>query len=152
MTLAYSEAADEMLALFKAAWEAGSGAIAGYIPEVRWPGVEKTAKPDSSKFWVRVSLQGIKEGQATLSNCVGLNFKKRYEAKGLIFVQLFCPKSLETAVNKGRFLATVARNAFRGKTTAGGVIFRHARFSELPQEELFHRFNIVAEYEFDEIG
>lgn len=152
MTLQYDQARDEMLALFNAAWQANAGAIVSPVPEVRWQGKEVPTKPDRTKFWAHVSIQSVIEQQATLSNCVVEPGKKKYESAGLVFVQLFGPKMTATAYDDLQKLAIVARNAFRGKTTPGNVWFRNVRINTLKPEELFYRFNVVAEYEFDEIG
>jgi hypothetical protein len=152
MTLEYDQARDEMFALFNVAWQANAGEIVSPVPEVRWQGKEVPTKPDRTKFWARVSIQSVIEQQATLSNCVIEPGKKKYESAGLVFVQLFGPKIVATAYDDLQKLAKVARNAFRGKTTVGNVWFRNVRINTLNPEELFYRLNVVAEYEFDEIG
>lgn len=152
MTLEYDAARDEMFALFLTAWNANTTALVGYVPEVRWQGKEDGTKPDRSKFWARVSIQSVLEQQATLSNCVVEQGKKKYESAGLVFVQLFGPKAVATAYDDLQKLAKVARNAYRGKTTPGNVWFRNVRINTLGPEELFYRLNVVAEYEFDELG
>ncbi|QBZ71726.1 minor tail protein [Pseudomonas phage KP1] len=148
----FDEVDDEINTLFKTAWDLNSSAVAGYIPEVRWQGLETTELPDGSKFWCRVSKQTLEEEQATLSNCEGAPGKKKYTADGLIFVQLFCPKSNSRSFQLGQKLAKIARNAFRGKSTPGGVWFRNVRINELDPENLYHRFNVIAEFEYDELG
>jgi hypothetical protein len=153
MTAELDIAVEEMQTLFDTAWQANAGAIFGYVPGVEWAGRESPGKIDTSKVWARFSTQNVFEQQATLSTCVGAAFQKRYEASGLIFVQLFLPKTVANAVILGRKLAKVARNAFRGKKTESGVTFYNARINDdLPPEELFYRINVVAEYDFDEIG
>ncbi len=144
--ITYQDAIDEIFAIFNTAWEAGSTAIVGYIPEVRWYGVEEPASISMGKFWVRVSQQTVEEEQSTLRNgeCT------RYTTDGLIFVQLFCPKSDSKSMEKGRNLATLARDAYRGNATSGKVWFRNARIKELPPETDWYRLNVVAEYEYDE--
>ena len=52
---------------------------------------------------------------------------------------------------KGRDLAEIARNSFRGKCVEG-IVFRNARINDLPSEELFYRFNVIAEYQFSELS
>ena len=149
----FDEVRNEIFALFNAAWEANTAAIVGYVPEVRWQGVQERDLPESSKFWVRVSKQTVFEEQATLSTCEGKPGQKKYTASGLVFVQLFCPKSNAQAVELGQKLAKVARNAFRGKTTPGKIWFRNARINDgIPPEELYERFNVVTEFEYDELG
>jgi hypothetical protein len=153
MTVASPIAArDEMFKLFNDAWTAGTFAIVGYVPEVRYQGREK-GKPDNSKFWCRVSTQTILDRQATLSDCVGEPFKKRFETSGLLFGQIFAPKAVVNSYELGYRLAILARGVYRGKTSnPGGIVFQNVRINELPPEELSWRFNVVAEFEFDEIG
>lgn len=149
MTTNYVQAIDEIFSLANAAFVANAAAIVGYLPDIRWPGVAEAGTPDASKFWARVSQQTVLEEQTTLS---GEDGKKRYTASGLVFVQLFCPFSDVAAMEKGRALAVMARNAFRGKTTSGKVWFRNARINELAPADGAYRFNVVTEYEYDEIG
>jgi len=151
MSLTYSEAVDEMFALFLTAWNAGSSAIAGYIPEIRWQGKEDPSTPDSSKFWCRVSVQSVFEEQAGVSALPSVG-KRRYESSGLLFVQIFCPKSKADSFAVGRKLAELAKATYRGKTTPCKVIFQNVRINELPIENLSYRFNVIAEYEYDEIS
>lgn len=145
--ITYEEAIDEIFGIFKTAWDAESAAAVTYVPEVRWPGVEEPNKPDNSSFWVRVSQQTVLENQASLKN--GEN-GQRYTTSGLVFIQLFCPKSDSESMTKGRRLAIIARDAFRGNSTSGNVWFRNAKINELPAEEYFYRFNVIVEYEYDE--
>lgn len=152
MALEYDQARSEMFALFNDAWTANAATIVGYVPEVRWQGKELSTKPDNSKFWARVSIQSVIEQQATLSNCVIEPGKKKYESAGLVFVQLFAPKSVDNSYELLQQLAKVARNAYRGKTTPGNVWFRNVRINTLAPEQLSYRLNVVSEYEFDEIG
>lgn len=152
MTIEFDKACDEMRALFFADWSADTAAIVGYVPDVRWNKNQKPAIPANDKFWLRFSILAATESQSTLSNCEGAPGKKAYTALGLVYMQLFCPKSDLSADDKGRKLSIVARNAFRGKRTPGAVWFRNVRIIDANDEELFYRFNIVAEYEYDDFG
>ena len=153
MTTTYSNAIDEINAVFWQDWNsAKTSSVAGYVPEIRWQYVEEPSSPDGSKFWGRVSTQTVFEEQSTLSDEAGLPGQKRYTSSGMVFVQIFCPKSLAQAGEIGRKLAEVARNSFRGKSTPGKVWFRNARINELSPEDLFYRFNVVAEFEYDEVA
>ncbi len=153
MTTEYVVARKEMFALFKETWDAGSLAIAGYIPEVRYQGVEKAEKPPTGKHWARISTQVVTEMQASLSNNVFEAGKKRFEVAGLVIVQLFAPKSVATGFDELAKLGQVARGAFRGRKTASNEVwFYNARINELAPEELFYRINVIAEFEFCELG
>lgn len=162
MTATYEKAVDEMFSLFLAAWTANTAAVVGYVPEIRWQGVKppegQPEKPDGDKYWVRVSQQTVIEEQTSLSACVvdnengGTLPASRFTASGLLFVQLFCPKSDARSMEFGRKLAMIARNAFRGKKTESGVWFLNVRINPLDSEELWNRFNVVAETEYDEVA
>lgn len=152
MTLQYDQARDEIFAVFNTAWQANAAAQAGYIPEVRWQGVQYREIPDGSKFWCRISKDNVFEEQTSLSTCVGTPGQRRYTASGLAIVQLFCPKSNTESFAIGQKLAKVAQDAFRGRSTGNGMWFRNVRIKELDPEETCFRFNVVAEFEYDDIG
>lgn len=147
MSTTYENAVSEMFERFYSVWQAGTTAIVGYVPEVRWQGVENGQAPGYDKFWVRVSQQTVLEQQSTLRNPT---CGQRFRTDGLLFIQLFCPKSDPSAMEFGRKLATLARNAFRGYTTASGVWFRNPRVSELESEERWVRLNVTVNYQYDE--
>ena len=130
-------------------------ALIGYQPAILWAGNELNAKPDSTKYFVRVSHQTVLERQANLSNCEGIAGQKRYRIDGLTFVQIFCPSSDKQVARKGLQLATIARNAFRGGAAHSDqdtIWFYNARINKLPIENDLHRLNVVAEHEYDELG
>lgn len=153
MTAEYDVAQNEMLAVFNVAWLAGSAALCGYVPEVAWPLKELVDKPDGGKFWARISTQNVTEEQTSLSACLTeSNNAMRTTAYGLLFVQIFCPKSVDNAGEIGEKLAKLVKNAYKGTKTLSGVWFRNVRINPLPAEDLWHRFNVVAETEYDEVS
>lgn len=153
MPVDYVDAQDEMLAMFVAAWNAGSAAIVGYIPEIRYGGVDNPTKPDSSKYFCRISIQTVDEQQSTLSSAVKAEPGRRYTTNGLIFVQVFAPLSDSLSDRNGKKLSELAKKAFRGKATAGKVWFLNGRVQDnLASEEQFARFNVVTEYQYDELS
>lgn len=147
MSATYEEAIDQIFGRFSEVWAADSAAVVGYTPEVRWQGVEVGQLPDYGKYWVRVSQQTVLEGQSTLRDP---SCGQRYRTNGLLFIQVFCPRSEGKSMENGRKLATIARNAYRAYSTSGGVWFRNARVSELEPEEKWIRLNVTVEYEYDE--
>ena len=161
MTATYEKAVDEMFAQFLNAWNAGSAAIVGYVPEIRWTGVKppegQPEKPAGDKYWARVTQETVIEEQTSLSANVanvelGTLPASRYTASGLLVIQLFCPKSDARSMEFGRKLAMLARSAYRGKKTESGVWFLNVRIQPLDSEELWNRFNVVAETEYDEVA
>lgn len=144
-------ARDEIFTLFKNAWDL-SIAIAGYVPEIDYQGMQPLAPPDVSKHWCRVSIQTVGEHQASLANDGGMPGTRTYTTFGLIFIQIFSPRSASNAFEEGILLGQIAKAAFRGKTTPGKIWFRNVRLNELAPENSFYRLNVVAEFEYDEQG
>ena len=153
MTTTYPEATDAIMGMFYEEWTANTTAIVGYVPEVRWQNVEEPGTPDSSKYFARITMQPVDEYQSTFRN--GEN-GQRYTAQGLIFVQLFAPKSESQAAEELRNLAQMVKAIFRGHTDADNIWFRRSRINEVApnttDNEKFYQTNVVAEYRYDEIG
>ena len=145
--MTYEQAIADMFGLFNASWQAGTTAIVGYVPEVRWPGIEVQTTPDLSKFWARVSQKTSFETQSALRNG---DAGQRYTNNGTIYVQIFCPVSEVGSITKGRKLGELARNAFRGKHSINGVWFRNARILEMPTERDWFAFTVQTDYIYDE--
>ena len=148
MTTTYEGSIDEINALFFSEWKAKTAAVVGYIPPIEWFGVINDTPIDKSGFWVRVSTQMIDSPQKTLCENVVTLGSRRYEPYGLVFIQLFAPKTKE-AVSQYKKLAMIAQNIFRLKTN--NVTFRNSTIKELPLENGAIRVNIIAHYEFDEV-
>jgi hypothetical protein len=123
----------------------------GYMPSIRWYGNDEGYKPDASKFWIWHSTQSVFEEQATLNTCTGKPGEKRYNCAGLVIVQIFCPKSETNAKYKGAAIAQVCKNAYRGKHSPNKIWFRNVRILDISDETLYYRFNVIAEYEYDEL-
>lgn len=146
----YVEAIDDMFARVKAANDSSSEAIIGYVPEIRWRDLELPDKP-GEKFWMRVNLQTVIDGQATLSTDEGLPGQRRYDTQGNIIIQLFAPKSVAGSGRKLDQLGELMRNTFRGAKTANGVWFRNSRIQDgIPAEDLYYRSNVISEFIFSE--
>jgi hypothetical protein len=145
------DARDAMLGLFNTGWQAAA-AIVGAVPAIYWQDVTVIAPPVTNAYWCRVSTQGVGEYQTTHKTGIAPDNNRRYTSYGLLLVQIFCPTSVAGAGAKGRELAVLARNIFRGKATANDVWFRNARINEIPPEPNFYRFNVICEYQYDDIG
>lgn len=122
---------------------------------ILWEGIEKAAKPNSSKYWIRVSHNTVMTQQITLSTCEGANGQKRFNTSGLTSLQVFGPMSDKSVARTALSLATIARNAFRGQnghSSDDSVWFRNARINKLSVENDQYRLNVIAEHEYDELG
>lgn len=146
----YVLARDEIFALFVAEWNASAAAIVGYIPEIRYQGLESLS-PDNSKFWARLSTQMVAEGQATLG-AAEAGGQKLYESNGLFFAQVFGPLNNSDTWEKLQLLAIVAKRSIRGKKTSSGVWFRNEKINEIGSDGRFEQINAVAEFQYREIG
>lgn len=150
MTATYSEADDAMRAIVDTVWANGViTALVGYLPVLYMSGIEPATGPDVTKFWGRWSRQTVLEQQS--SHRDGTN-GRRFRNNGLVFVQVYGPMALATANAKCRTISELVLNSMRGKETSNGVIFRNVRINELATDGKSYRYNVIAEYEYDEIA
>ena len=127
----------------------GAELLLGYIPDVVFPGIEITNKSNHEKFWLRPSVQIVEQPQSTLNG--GINGSGvRFTTSGLFFCQVFCPKKDNKGATDGKKLSIIIRNKFRTAVTPGKIWFRNPTIKSLDDEAHFHRFNVVAEYQYDE--
>ena len=148
MTTTYTDAPDEIFALYKAAVDTNGPLIVGYVPETVYQGVDKGEKTPLDKFWQMAQVQTVDEEQTTFRS----SSAKRYTTYGFALFQLFAPRNDAESWLKLKEFAKAIRNGFRGKTTPGHIVFRNARCQELTPEDTFHRINVVVEFEYDEIS
>lgn len=134
MSVTYSEAIDGVFALFKAAWDANSAAVVGYIPEIRYMRAEEKDLPDRTKYWTRLSFTSQFEDHAAIGN-------RLFEGEILFSQQIFGPKNSNEVLNKGRALAEISKNAIRGKSIKDGqAFFRRVTINELPPDSNWVQF------------
>jgi len=149
MPASYETATSEMLALFKAAWDAGeeSAPVAVFWPNVRDDvNTAKQSPTDAALPWARIGIQHVSGRQTSVGSPDG---SRRFEHAGLITVELRVPMGRGPGL--ANRLATVAANAFRGKTTASGVTFRNPRPRETGADGPWHRVDVLVEFLYDEV-
>lgn len=152
MTCNRRTALNEMKALLNDAWQNSAQQIVGYTPDIRWPMVEEPSTPDMTKFFARFSTQTVLEGNAGIGDTTSIG-TALYNTAGLLFVQLFGPMSGDAQVgDKLEQLAALVVGAYRGITSPSGVWFRNVRNQELTPDSKFQRRNVVAEFQYYEIG
>jgi hypothetical protein len=152
MPSTYLEATEQIFQVVTTAWNSGAAAIAGSTPPLYYPGDEPAGTEDGSNFYARISIQTVMDGQITLSNAVGVVGHRRFETLGIIAFQLFCPQSIGNSYHTGRKLAILVRDAYRGATTQNGVWFLNARIRELPPEDVLHKFSVLVNFRYDDVG
>lgn len=138
MSLTHQQARDEILDVFKAAWDP-----TGY--DVHYEDVRKQRNKDEEP-WAIVTLKHASGFQATLSGAVG---SRTFARLGFLTVQIFTPngKGLQEAYD----LAKVVSDVFEGTSTPGGVWFRNVRLNEVGRDGEFFQLNVIVEFRYDEV-
>ena len=142
-------AKDDLYSFVNAAFAAYLVA-SGEACEVRWQGKAKPNEPGN--VWVRFSMQQVLSplrGFIETQDSADLTV---YETAGLFFAQVNVAMSEADSFRRGDLLATALRDMVRDKNTPGGIWLRNARFNEIPSDAQFYKWNVVAEYEYDEAG
>lgn len=148
----YVDGVDEMREFVYSEWLAKSALIAGYVPAMRFLGVEMNDVPTTPVFWARMSTFSFTDQQATLSTCSVSAYTRRYRDNGRIVIQLFGPRTGDNVSNKLMKLAQLIQHRLSGTKTEHGIWFRNARVdADIAPEQLFNRVNVVCDYERDEI-
>lgn len=142
----------EIFALIKAAWDDKAPAIVGAAtaPEIRYQGVEKGALPGADKYWMRAGTQMVETGQSSFAVTEHTARGVRYTTDGIVILQLFAPMSAVDGYAKGELLAYAAQCMFMAANTPSGVWFRRPRINELDNDGTFYRWNVFADYQFDQ--
>lgn len=149
--MAPSNARREMFARLADCWDAKAPAIVqGPAPEIRWQGEEEGPLPGGLKFWARCSTAGVDTAQSGFSTDeVGQN-GARFTTTGVIIVQVFAPMKNRGSYAKGELLAALAQRTFMAAHTPSGVWFRRPRINELDNDGTWYRWNVIADYTFDQ--
>jgi hypothetical protein len=147
VSVTYTDALDDMFGTFSDVLS-DVETILDYAPQVRWPGIPEPANTPMDQLWMRVSTQMVKEGQSSLSDKDGT---KRYESHGLLYVQLFAPRTVSNTLNVARQAAEAIRNRFRKASLSGEVWFRNQVVRELPETTENYPLLVVVEFTYQEV-
>jgi hypothetical protein len=150
MSLTPQNARKELFALVDSIWQAQTNAIIGYIPEVRWQGMQESAIPASSKFWMRVSTKGVSNRQRGFSMPDNGQSHAIFDNIGFITLQIFAPMTSPTGYAKGELLSAKGQCMFMATETGGAIWFRNPRIIELDNDGTWYRWNVVADYQFSQ--
>jgi len=152
MSLTYSEAKDAMFGHFNDNWNASDiEATLGYDVKVLWQDKEPVDKPPSDKFWLRVSRQTVGQPQAAFSNSEDRPGVRVFETYGLIFVQIFGPKSKAGAAELMDQIAQNILSIFRKPIDNRCVVFRNSMIREVPEERDTFRKNVISEFSYFQV-
>lgn len=112
--------------------------------QLRYGGVSEP-EPDDGVYWARVSRQTVDEAQETLRN--GLE-QRRFKTEGLVFIQLFGPRSDSKALANLDQIAELIRNDFRTYQDAD-LEFTNPMIADNVQPEAnWQRANVVSNYTY----
>lgn len=96
--------------------------------------------------WLRVTINNDDEFQAALTDAS----LQRYTTVGTVVVQIFVPPG--TGLRAADDAAIVAKNAFRGTRTPGGVTFENVRSREVGPSGGWFQVNVLATFTYDEVA
>lgn len=155
MSATPQQARKEIFALIDTTWKAKAPAIVAplALPEMRWQGIEKGALPGSTKYWARSSTQLATTRQSAhimRPDDPGQS-PVEFATSGVIFIQVFAPMSEHGSYAKGELLAALAQCMFMAAETASGVWFRNPRINELVPDGTWYRWNVMADYQFNQV-
>lgn len=138
MSLTYTEAYDQILDLFKTAWD--TTGFKAFYEDLR------DQRDASESPYVTVFSGGVVSSQSTLYGSVG---NRRFKRDSFITILLFTPsgKGLQQRNN----LVKVITDAFEGVSIANGVWVRNIRIDGPVRDGKFSQTNITVEFTYDEI-
>lgn len=146
-----AQARDEMAVMLKTAWDAADWASYGIsdAPEIKWQGRGGDEPFAAGLPAITWSAMHSRERQAALSDDIG---NRLYEPHGLIVMQSRGPLISGNGFEVAERLAIIAKEAYRGKSTANCIWFRNARIQEVGPDAGWFLFNTYVEFEYNEVG
>lgn len=145
------QARDEILALFKTAWDAGvdsAGVDVFYQSDGRQPpDAQEAGQAGTPTSWARVSLFHVDGATSSLTG--GLGGTQQETSEGFLQCEIYVPPA--QGLRLADRLAKIVKNTFRGQRTAGGATFRNVRHREIGRDGAWFRMDVLVEFEYDEI-
>lgn len=152
MTLTPQQARKEMFAKVSECWNAHAEDIVGYVPEIRWQGIEEPELPGADKFWMRAGTTNVTTRQSGhMSPDAPGGSPVVYDNFGFITLQIFAPMKGRESWSKGELLSELGQRMFMASETGGGVWFRNPRIRNLNHDGTFYRWNVIADYQFSQV-
>lgn len=135
MTL--SEARNIMLGIFRDVW----GPLGFYVA---WPDIPANI-PAEPVIWARPSILHSTCGQVSLSGATG---SIRWGRSGSLIIQIFAP--VGEGLTRLYELAQLVMNAYQ--RARGSVWFRNIRIKEAGPDGGFNQFNVIVDFDYDDIA
>lgn len=142
----HQEARAEIKALFATAMLAGAPTVALFYDD------EPQDAPDAARgasniigSWIRFIIRHEERFMAAFTP----DATKRYTSVGTVTAQIFSPRG--DGLKVGGDAAMVVRNAFEGKDTPGGAVFKNVRIREIGSSGTWYQINVLADFTYDEM-
>ena len=133
-----TEARDQALALFKAAWDAQTAPV----PPLIYDGTTKQS-PAPPSPWARVSFQNTVSEQRSIGGPV-----RDFERNALLIVQIF--SAPDDGLSSADVYAKVAMDALEGKRTSGGLYFTRVSARDAGKSGAWNLTIVTAQCTYDE--
>lgn len=146
MPATMEEATLQILDLFDQHWSALHPTIPVVAPNTPVPDSVRSSDSNSGKAYARIHIQHNDGRQSSTGSSNG---SRRFRHTGLVTVELNSPSY--SGVSGPSLKATDALNAFRGKTTSGGVTFMRPRPREIGSDGTWYRVDALVEFTYDEV-
>jgi hypothetical protein len=149
MALNEIQAREEILTMFHTAWTAQAGVlVGGNPPKILWQGKEEITPPLTDLGYARVTVLHNRSQQSSLAGEVG---SIRWTRSGLVIIQCFGPINTGRGLDTSLALAKIAKDAFEGKSSPGGIWFRRCGINEIGPSNGWFQVNASAEFTYDEV-
>ncbi len=147
MTATFNEARNDMLTVFKDAWDAGATnpTLVDYPNVTPANGVK--LPPDADLSWARVTIANTLGRQETLS---GAQATQAFERMGVLTVQIFTP--LGVGLSESDLLSKIVTDAYQKTSTPNQVWFRNVRMNEIGPDGEFYQTNVLVDFTYSEIA
>lgn len=138
MTATYEESYDDILTVFKTAWDT-TGFTAQYENL-------KFRKPTDETPWARVVIRHATGQQDSLS---GGGSGTLFNRTGVMIASIFVPAG--EGLQRAMQLAKIVANAYEGTTTPRQVWFRNVRTNEVGPSDGWFQVNVLVDFTYDEV-
>lgn len=151
--MTYLEARDETFEVFHDALTSLAVGIIGYVPEVRWDGIEYPSKPDIKKYYVKTYFEEIESSQRAFTQCVsGSPSGKLFASTGMAMFSVHGPSFESNSKRKSEELGQALRKVFRLPRPNSDLWFRNAKLANPYLMDNFFRSDLYIEFYFTEVG
>lgn len=140
MSATFTEANDDILTLFKAAWDPTTWEVV--YENIGTPG----SPPDTPSPWARPTVRHNPGEPASLGDATG---QKRYNRTGLLTVGVFVP--IGEGLSRAYDLAKIVADAYEGKASPRRVWFRNVRVLEVGPDGEWFQVNVLIDFTYVEV-